>query len=414
MELVKKGMAVFLAALIFFVGGALGDLFSSYIPIKSVEFKKKVVSLEETEAVESEAEPEAEKAVVSENDIDKRAEEILKTMTLDEKIYQMMFIKPETITGVGTCIAAGDATREAIEKYPVGGFIYSADNVVDKNQLKTMIENTQSYSKIPLFIGINEEGGNKSELGGFEGLDVEKAESAAEIGKTEDTSKSYNTAKSIASGIKELGFNVNFAPVADVDINETGVNRRSFGSNPAVVGKMALGFILGLQDNGVSACLKYFPGEGAVSGNTHSDYTSNERSEEEIMSGEIEAFRSGIDNGCDFVMIGHSAAPKLTGSQISCLFSEKVVDKLLKEELGFGGIAITDEMNVEVVSANYSAEKSVLEAIKAGNDMIFMPQDLEKAIEAVRAEIGNEISERRIDESVLRILKVKIKRGIIK
>lgn len=416
-----------MAAAAFALGIVCGSLFSNYIPIKPVDIKKHNLLPEngmknsgsdndaKENAGEDKNENSAQTSELSDEEIEKKAEKILSSMTLDEKICQMMFVTPESITGVGTCIQAGNATKEALEKYPVGGIIYFKNNVIDKAQLTTMIEKTQSYSKIPLFIGVDEEGGSVRRLGEAKELNMTEIGDMSKVGESGDTSESYNAAKTIAGEISSFGFNVDFAPVCDVLLNSenTVVKKRSFGSDTDLVGKMALSFVLGLQDNGVSACLKHFPGHGATSGDTHDGYSVDKNSREDVLEKEVRAFESGINHGCDFVMMGHISVPSLTDSDIPCSLSEEIVTKLLKEELGFSGIAITDAMNMGAISENYSCAQSAVEAVKAGIDMILMPTDVSQAFEAVKQQVGNGIDEKQIDASVLRILKTKIRRNII-
>lgn len=405
----KKIIGTILALALFSSGVICGDLFNNYIPFEGIVFEKK----EEVKSEEPKDNKEENKE--EETDIDKKAEEILASMTLDEKIYQMMFVTPESITGIGQCVQAQEGTKEALKKYPVGGIIYFEKNVQDKEQLKTMIKNTQSFSKIPLFIGVDEEGGRVRRLGVLENLGMTYIGDMADIGRSGDTSKAYEAAKTISQEIKELGFNVDFAPVCDVLTNpeNTVVKRRSFGSDASVVSAMAASFVNGLQDNNVSACLKHFPGHGGTAGDTHDGYSENPASKEEFLSGETSAFKKGIEEGVDFVMTGHISIPSITNSTVPASLSGDVI-KILKEEYGFEGVVITDALNMGAISQNFSVGDSAKMAIMAGNDMILMPSDVTKAFVAIKSAIGNSITEEDINERVLRILKVKIKRGIIK
>lgn len=410
----KKRILTALILVIVFVSGVVcGDLFSTYLPLNTLEIKK------QSESPKDNINTDTKKtlpAADNTNDTDKRAQEILNAMTLDEKIYQMLFVTPESLTGVGTCIAAGQTTKEAIEKMPVGGIIYFSENVQNKDQLTQMIKNTQSYSKLPLFIGVDEEGGQVRRLGSNEVLGMEFVGDMADIGRTNDTSKAYAAAKTIASSLNEFGFNVDFAPVADVYKNKenTVVKRRSFGSDTNTVSKMSLAFVNGLQDNNISACLKHFPGHGATAGDTHDGYSENTFGKDEILKDETAAFKKGIDGGCDFVMSGHISASALTGSQIPCSLSKAVVTDILKNGMNFKNIVITDAMNMGAISKNYSAGEAVVMAVEAGNDMVLMPGDINEAFDALKKSVQeNKISEEQINESVKRILLVKIKRKII-
>lgn len=391
----KKSLYAFVTAVIFVLGIILGDVFSLYLPIKSAEFKKTEI-LEQKKEENKQVE---EKKAYGE-DADKRAEEILKSMTLDEKIYQMMFVKPETLTGVGICVAAGDTTKNSLMNFPVGGIIYSSQNVQDENQLTEMIEKTQSYSKIGLFIGTDEEGGSASQIANSSIEEIERVGDMAEIGRISDTSGVYNAAKTIANSIKKYGFNVDFAPVANVRNNENvgKLKLRGFSDNAQSVSKMSLAFVYGLQDNNMSACLKYFP------------TLTNVSSE----SSDISAFEKSIDAGCDFVMISNVSAKLLTNSDEPCSFLKSVVTDMLKSDLKFENIVITDALNKEEISEKYSVGEACVKAIEAGNDMLLMPSDIKEAFDSIKSEVeSNKISESRIDESVKKILKIKIKRGII-
>lgn len=418
MNRLKKIILSAIIAVVFVLGVIAGDLFSLYIPFEPVQFKSenKENTNDENQGENNTGENEDKAQDIIDNKaIEEAAEKILSSMTLDEKIYQLMFVTPESITGVGTCIQAGEATKTALENMPVGGIIYFEKNADDALQLTEMISNTQSFSKIPLFIGVDEEGGAVRRLGKNEILGMTEVGDMADIGKKKDTILAYETAKTIAREIKEFGFNVDFAPVCDVLTNSenTVVSRRSFGSDKDIVSKMSLSFVYGLQDNGVSACLKHFPGHGGTSGDTHDGYSENSGAKEDILKNETEAFRAGIENGCDFVMTGHISIPSITESGIPCSLSDKVVKDILKDEFGFEGIVITDALNMGAIKDNYSVADSAVMAISAGNDMILMPENVSEAFEAIKQNIGSKISEERINDSVKRILKVKIKRGII-
>ncbi len=424
MKKLKKALTAVVLAVVFISGIALGDLFGGYIPLKKLDFKK-ITRIADKENTENKKEninnddarekSEADWGLTDEQ-ITNKAKEILARMSLDEKIYQMMFVTPESIVeGIDTCIAAGDATREAIEKYPVGGIIYFDKNIKNASQLKEMISNTKSFSKVPLFIGVDEEGGSVRRLGDKAELNMTQIGDMSDFGKNGDSLKVYSAAKTIAEEIKEFGFNVDFAPVADVLTNSenTVVKKRSFSSDVGKVAVLASSFVCGLQDNGISACLKHFPGHGGTAGDTHDGYSENSASKEEILKNETEAFKKGIKDGCDFVMTGHISMPNLTGSDLPCSLSKVAIKELLKDEYDFEGVVITDALNMGAISQNYSSAKAAVLAVSAGNDMLLMPMDLEETFNAIKENVGGKISQTQIDESVLRILRIKVKRGII-
>ncbi len=339
-----------------------------------------------------------------------KAEEVLESMTLSEKIYQMMFVTPESITGVGQVIAAGEKTKEALSKYPVGGIIYFASNFKDKEQTKTMIENTKSYSRIPLFIGVDEEGGIVSRLGSNPAMGVTQFPSMAKIGTSGDALQAYEVGKTLGIELAELGFNVDFAPVCDVLVNKnnTEIGNRSFGRDGSLVAKMAGGVAKGLEEAGVSSVLKHFPGHGSTSVNSHNGRSESLRTKEELSGCEFLPFKEGIENGCDFVMISHMTLVNATKEKVPSSISKEVITDMLINELGFKGIVITDSFSMGAITKEYEEEDAVIKAIGAGTDMILMPRDVKGTHDAIKnAVISGEITEERIEKSVKKILELK-------
>lgn len=334
-------------------------------------------------------------------------------MTLEEKVYQLFMVTPEQITGVDTAVMAGDTTKEALQKYPVGGIIYFSKNIVDEQQIKTMIENTKSYSKYPLFIGVDEEGGtNVARIAGNENFLVERVPDMQVIGASGDYEQAYRVGQIIGSYLYELGFNLDFAPVADVLTNpeNTVIGSRSFGSDAAVDARMVSRTVEGLQENQVSAVLKHFPGHGGTSGDSHEEAVTSNSTLEQLQSTEFLPFKAGIEAGADCVLAGHIALPEVTGDMVPATLSKKIMTDLLRKELGFKGLIITDSMQMGAVTNTYTSAQAAVMAVQAGADIILMPQDFTEAYEGVLNAVQNgEISEERIDGSVYRILKCKLK-----
>lgn len=342
-------------------------------------------------------------------------ERILKNMTLSEKIYQMIFTTPEDITGVGCAVVAGDATKEALSKYPVGGIIYFSYNLKDRTQVTEMLKNTQSYSKIPLFLGIDEEGGDVSRAGSNPELKITKHPPMKDIGASGDTSLAYNTGKTLATELKELGFNVDFAPVADVLVNEnnTEIGNRSFGTDPYLVASMVENTVRGLEENGMSSALKHFPGHASTTKNSHFGYSESTRTEEELRACEFIPFEAGIKAGCDFVMISHMTLLNTDSAPSS--MSYKVITEMLKKELGFSGIVITDSFKMGAVTDTRFSDNPEILAIRAGADMILIPKDVKAAHDSILNAVNSgTITEDRINESVLKILNTKYESGLFK
>lgn len=341
-------------------------------------------------------------------------DEIMQGMSLSDMVYQMMFVTPESITGVGTVVRAGDATKAALEKYPVGGIVYFAQNFESREQTSEMIKATQGYSKIPLFISVDEEGGRVARLGQNLAMGTTKLPPMKEIGDTKDPQKAYEAGETLAKELKAHGFNMDFAPDADVLINEnnTEIGDRSFGSDPENVAVMVENIVKGMENGGLSATLKHFPGHGSTYLNSHSGYSESERTLEELRNSEFLPFISGIEAGADFVMISHMTLVNATEEKVPCSVSKEVITDWLINELGYQGIIITDSFSMGAITEKYTPGEAAVKAIKAGADMILMTPDLEGAHdEVIKAVESGEISTERIESSVRKILQVKAKMG---
>ena len=172
--------------------------------------------------------------------IEEMAKKIVDEMTIDEKVYQMFIVLPEQLTGVGQVTAAGTTTQEALEKYPVGGILYLSQNIVSRNQTQTMLSNVQAYSKIPVFTAVDEEGGVVSRVGNNPNMGTTSFPGMKNIGSTGDSNQAYTVGYTIGNECKELGFNLDFAPVADVFSNpeNTVIGNRAFSDDPNITADM--------------------------------------------------------------------------------------------------------------------------------------------------------------------------------
>lgn len=345
-----------------------------------------------------------------------QAKDILETMSLEQKIYQMMFVTPESLTGVAQVVQAGDASKAALEKAPVGGIIYFSKNLKDTDQTTQMLSNMQTYAAgagagIPLFLGVDEEGGEVARVANK--LGTTKFEDMATYGAEGDTKKAYEIGSTIAGDISALGFNVDFAPVADVLTNEnnTEIGTRSFGSDPQVVSGMVENEVKGLQENGVMAAMKHFPGHGSTEANSHDGESVTERTLDDMRACDLLPFEAGIEQDSAFVLISHMTATDI--SDKPCSMSSEVVTDLLRGELGFAGIAITDGLDMGAITDNYSNGDAAVQAIAAGNDMLLCPPSISEAYDAIAAAVEEgTLTEERINDSVLRILQIKLQYGM--
>ena len=356
---------------------------------------------------------EAETAVeyTPEDALNEMVEESVAGMTLEQKVAGLYFVTPEQLTGVGQAVQAGEGTQEALATWPVGGLVYFKQNIQCEEQLREMLANTASYSTFPIFLGVDEEGGRVARVA--DALGLENVGPMADIGSTGDVQAAYTANQTIGTYLASYGFNVDFAPVADVLTNEDNavIGDRAFSGDPQTVADMVAGAVEGLQSAGVSACLKHFPGHGDTAGDSHTGAAETDRTKEEMDAAEFLPFRSGIETGADMVMVGHISAPSLTdGEKIPASLSEEIITGILREELGYDGIVITDAMNMAAVTDYYEADVAAIMALKAGADMILMPEDFQQAYEGVlQAVQDGTISQERVDDSLKRIYRVKLR-----
>lgn len=349
---------------------------------------------------------------VTEEEKPSLVDETLAGMTLHEKVCQMMFVTPEELTGEDGVTVAGDATRQALENYPVGGIVYFAKNLESQDQVKEMIDNSQKYSSIGLFVATDEEGGVVNRLMDTVGTTY--------IGsmyyyKDDGDETAYENAYTIANDMSALGFNLDFAPVADVWSNpdNTAIGERAYSDDYAQAAELVGNAVKGFNDGGVMCTLKHFPGHGDTAEDSHYSSAYVHRTKEEIMADEMQPFRSGIEAGAEFVMVGHLIVPDI--DEVPATLSYKIATGILREELKFEGVAITDSFEMESIADNYSVDDAVVMSVKAGMDMILQPKDMASAVNSIEQAVADgELSEDRIDESVRRILTLKESRGLLK
>ncbi len=349
---------------------------------------------------------------VTEEEKPSLVDETLAGMTLHEKVCQMMFVTPEELTGEDGVTVAGDATRQALENYPVGGIVYFAKNLESQDQVKEMIDNSQKYSSIGLFVATDEEGGVVNRLMDTVGTTY--------IGsmyyyKDDGDETAYENAYTIANDMSALGFNLDFAPVADVwsSPDNTVIGERAYSDDYAQAAELVGNAVKGFNDGGVMCTLKHFPGHGDTAEDSHYSSAYVHRTKEEIMADEMQPFRSGIEAGAEFVMVGHLIVPDI--DEVPATLSYKIATGILRDELKFEGVAITDSFEMESIADNYSVDDAVVMSVKAGMDMILQPKDMASAVNSIEQAVADgELSEDRIDESVRRILTLKESRGLLK
>ena len=350
--------------------------------------------------------------------VDEKVEKIVNNMTLEEKVGQIFMVAPEAVDkdGGSTTVFTENIEKE-IEKYNLGGYILFASNIENPTQTQELINGLKKSSKIQPFVGVDEEGGRVARIGKNSAMGVEKIEPMAQVGKSQNYERANEIGTTIGKYIKNLGFNLDFAPDTDVltDSNNTEIGDRSFGNDPEVVWNVVPEVVKGLQSENISTVLKHFPGHGGSIGNSHQGFSLSNRTEEELKKCEIVPFKTAIENGADCVMVAHMSLPNVTGDNIPATLSKKVVTDMLKTELNFKGVVFSDSMSMGAITENYGTGDACVKAVEAGIDMVLMPENLDEAYNAVLEAVKNgKISQERLDDAVSRIIKAKIQRGIIK
>ena len=345
------------------------------------------------------------------------AQALLDTMTDEEKLWQLFFVTPEAITNVNTATVAGEATKKALAQYPVGGIVYFAKNLEDREQTVALLENTQSYAKIPLFLGVDEEGRTVSRVGSNPDMGVPSVGDMRSLGKQQDPAAVYAAGQDIGGGLHALGFNLDFAPVADVAQGaDSVIGSRSFGSDAELCASLAGVIVKSLRAEGIVSCLKHFPGYGSATVDDHNGTSVVEKTLSELEACDLVPFQTIItsEGSVPFVMVSHLSYPNVTGSDTPADLSASIVTDILRDKLDYQNVIITDSHSMASITDHYSAGDAAVKALAAGCDMILMPSDLQAAFDAVKAAVADgTLSQARIDESVLRILTVKAEYGII-
>ena len=414
----KRIFAV-LAMLVCVIGGITGILLLGNDEGDDVSTKKVqdaaggdhgITEISSKESVNTEKKP-VDTTETTEDAVSELVDKTMAEMSLHDKVCQMMFVTPEGLTGTDDVMVAGDATKQALQAYPVGGIIYFANNFDNVDQTRDMISNTQSYSKIGLFIATDEEGGRVNRIMDTLGTTY--------IGpmydyKDDGPDAAFENAKTIASDMSALGFNLDFAPVADVWSNpdNTVIGDRAYSDDYAQAAELVGSAVKGFQDGGVICTLKHFPGHGDTAEDSHYSSAYVNRTKAQIMADEMQPFRTGIDAGAELVMVGHLIVPDI--DELPSTLSYKIATEMLRGDMEFDGVAITDSMEMESIADNYGVADSAVMAVQAGMDMLLQPADLAAAVNAIVTAVQNgDITEPRIDESVRRILTLKAERWLL-
>ena len=351
----------------------------------------------------------------------------LQQMTLREKVGQLFYVRPEvldttihyghtgnidasTVDLTKIRLQAVNATMLAVnKKYPVGGIILYAHNIEDEAQLAAFIPQLRALNGSPLLC-IDEEGGRVARIGRNANFNVETFESMDSIGRTGDPANAYYCGNTIGTYLKKYGFDIDFAPVADVNTNPENIviGKRAFSSDPAVAAPMVTNYLQGLKDAGITGCIKHFPGHGDTKADTHYGYAQSLKTWDEMMNCEMITFKAGIEWGCQLIMTAHIGTPNVTGTELPATMSSLILQDKLRGVMGYKNIIITDAMEMGAITQQYNSAEAAVGCLQAGVDIVLGPQNFIEAFDAVVKAVENgTISESRIDQSVRRVLRLK-------
>jgi len=327
-------------------------------------------------------------------------------MTLDEKIGQMIF------SGVnGTEMTA--ETKEIIDTYHVGGIILFGDNIESKKQTVSFLNDMKAVNAdnpFPLLLGVDEEGGSVTRMPDA----VKSLPTSRSIGKLNDPDTAFKAGTILGEQMQALGFNLDFAPVLDINSNPDNpvIGDRSFGSNPEVVSRMGIQTMKGIQSEGIISVIKHFPGHGDTGVDSHLELPKVDKSRKKLSEMELVPFKKAISKGADVSMIAHILLPQIDTKHPASM-SKKVITGILREDLGFDGVVITDDLTMEAITNHYNVADAAVQTVKAGGDLLLVAHDpdlVAAVFNKLKAAVENgEISEERINESVERITRLKAK-----
>ncbi len=343
------------------------------------------------------------------------ADERIGAMTLEQKVAQLFIVTPEALVeGVSQVTQAGDMTREGVTAHPVGGIVYFAQNLLDPEQTTTMLANVKQFyadaGNVAPFIAVDEEGGTVVRVADNEAFGAQDVGDASALGSAGDTEAAKRAAEQIADYLMPLGFNLDFAPVADVvdPLRSDTMGLRSFSSDAAVAADMVRAEVEGFRDKKMLCCAKHFPGIGAAAGDSHEGAITIEATNEELEAVDLVPFRAAIESGVPMIMVGHVSLPNIVGDSTPAPLSSAVVQGMLRDSLGYTGIIVTDSLSMGAITDYYAPAEAAVAALKAGCDIPLMPERLDEAYQGVLSAVQvGELTEERLDESLTRILTAK-------
>lgn len=342
-------------------------------------------------------------------------------MTLREKVGQLFMVRPDALEakpggpGITGSLRVTPSMRERYAAYPCGGFILFSQNLDSPDQLRDFTRQLRGLNALPALLAIDEEGGGTARIANHPAFPVPHFPPMGQIARSGEAEKAaYEVGRAIGAYLRDYGFNVDFAPVADVNTNPANpiIGDRAFGSDPEAAAGMVRQVIRGLRASGVAGCLKHFPGHGDTATDSHLGYAETRKTWAEISACEMIPFRAGIEEGADFIMTAHVAAPNVTGGREPATMSQLFLTDKLRRDMGFQGLIVSDALDMGAIRQMYSSAEAGIRCLLAGADVLLMPDDYAGAFDGlVQAVASGRVDERRVDESVCRILRFKLRQA---
>ena len=330
-------------------------------------------------------------------DLDAKYTELAKTyvsnMSEDEKVYQLLITTPESLTGVDAATMAGDATKAAIEAKPVAGIVYDAINFEDSAQTTELIKTTQSFAKTSMFIAVAEEGGESSPVSSKLGTTKFEAMSTY---AAQGEQKVFDNATQMAKDLTKFGFNLNLAPIANLE------GDNAYSTDAAMASPLVAQGVKGMQENGVISALKTFP-----------VLKDSDKSAQDLKASEFLPFSAGIANNSGIIIAGDAVMTSIDAEN-PAFMSKNVIAELLIKELKFNGVVMTSDLSTDYITGNFETAQIVENALNAGVNIFFKPSDLDAYVEAIKNAVANgKVTQQQIDDSVAKIIALKYKYGIL-
>lgn len=336
----------------------------------------------------------------------------LSRMTLEQKVAQLFIID---FRAIDQDIHTNYDTKllSFISQYPVGGFIYFNENIMTAEQVQMMNQQLQKQAKaeqvLAFFIAVDEEGGIVSRLG-KKNIGVTHLPNATQLALENTPASLQEIGSSLGSQLRSLGFNVDFAPVFDTNINPDNpiIGTRAFSDDPKDVALYAGAFSDGLYAAGIIPFGKHFPGHGNTRGDSHKSAVTSTVTKEGFSEGEGYPFISAIENHIPGIMVGHILTPGLTSDGRPASLSKELLDGYVRQTLGYDGLLITDSLQMNAITQYYDDSEAAVLAFEAGCDLLLMPNDFAAAYRGILSAVrSGRISEDRLDQSIQRIFRYK-------